>query len=98
MRAPGVPSIAQILAATDFSPASTHALCSAADLSARLSARLSVVHVVPSLRFPYPVAPSSAAIEAAQAQLAEEVARLGAGVLGILREGSPAEEIVAAAR
>jgi nucleotide-binding universal stress UspA family protein/predicted phosphoribosyltransferase len=95
-----MPVIAHVLAATDFSPAAAHALRSAANLSARLGAKLSVVHVVPPAPlFSYSGAPSEEAIENVRGRLEAEIAS-AAGERGnaILREGSPAVEVVRTAR
>ena len=79
-------AIEHVLATTDFGPASTRALRAAADLSARLGARLSVVHVVPPPPYPYPVPAYDAAREDARGRLEDVVASLGKGVEAILVE------------
>ena len=93
-----MPIFSHVLVATDLSVTSWHALQSAADLASRLGARLTVLHVVTPRPYPYPVPPSDRAIEDARSQLADEVASLGGGAEAMLREGSPAEGIVSAAR
>ena len=94
-----MPHIAHVLAATDFSTAATHALRSAADLAARLGARLSVVHVVPPApMFSYAGPPADQAIENVRDRLHDEIATLCVETAAILREGAPAVEIVRTAR
>ncbi len=90
-------TIGHVLVATDFGPTAAHALRVAAEISSKFGARLSVIHVVPPPRYPYPVPASEEAISQARGRLEDEAARLGEGVEAVLREGEPAHEIVSAA-
>ncbi len=90
-------ALKHVLIATDFGPASTHALRMAADLASSLDARLSVVHVVAPAPYPYPVPPSDEAVAKARGELEDLAESLGGKASTILREGRPAEEIAAVA-
>jgi nucleotide-binding universal stress UspA family protein len=96
-------SFQHILAATDFTEPSEHALDHAVDLAAKLGARVTVLHVysVPIYTFPdgayIPTAEVAASIAgAAQQQLDAAVARRkdrGVALTGLLRSGATSEVI-----
>jgi putative phosphoribosyl transferase len=91
----------KLLLATDFSPASERAREAALQLARAFEAEVTVLHVVESPRYPYPVAVPSSTRQAATTDL-DRVARAmqGAGVrtVPMLREGNPYAEIVTAAK
>jgi nucleotide-binding universal stress UspA family protein len=100
--------IRQILVAVDFSDVSANAYRAAADLAARLNAKLKVLHAVPMQAASLPMEGGAVYIEDLQAKQVEEARRKldafvqqysggGAGIEQCVRSGDPTTEINRAA-
>jgi nucleotide-binding universal stress UspA family protein len=88
-----------ILAATDFSGASDHAVEFAAQLANALGAKLTLVHAFEE-PYPYPVPLPPEYVGDIRARLEARCAELrssGADVRGVVRKGPPWSEVVSAA-
>jgi nucleotide-binding universal stress UspA family protein len=101
-----MPMLQKILVATDLSEASRTPLGYAAALARRLGASLSALYVSPRYASyePFPAFPSQAALDPARRQgLEDEVRRFVESATGpqpvavVVRDGDPADEILAAA-
>ena len=101
-----MPMLHRILVATDLSEASRTPLAYAAALARRLDASLTALYVSPRYASyePFPAFPSQAALDPARRQgLEDEVRRFVESAAGpqpvqvVVRDGDPADEILAAA-
>jgi nucleotide-binding universal stress UspA family protein len=101
-----MPMLQKVLVATDLSEASRTPLAYAAALSGRLAASLTALYVSPRYASyePFPAFPSQAALDPARRQgLEDEVRRFVESAVGpqpvdvVVRDGDPADEILAAA-
>ena len=101
-----MPKLQKVLVATDLSEASRTPLAYAAALSRRLGATLTALYVSPrdASYEPFPTFPSQAALDPARRQeLDDEVRRFVQSAAGpapvevVVRDGDPADEILAAA-
>ena len=101
-----MPMLQKVLVATDLSEASRTPLGYAAALSRRLNASLTALYVSPRYASyePFPAFPSQAALDPARRQgLEDEVRRFVESAAGpqpvevVVRDGDPADEILAAA-
>jgi len=94
-------SIRHVLLATDFSAASSRARELAVDLALRSEAKLTVLHVLVPMGYPYWIPQLDSVRANAEREMQAYIERLRArvpGVLGVVRECAPSIEIADAAR